>query len=69
MKSLQSQNPWTLQSTLDGTGRRRLILARDFPQPAPRRRIALRRKGMMKLSVSFAPEELSGFELVIRSGA
>ena len=69
MKTLQPQNPWTLQSMLDGTGRRRLTIARELPQPVPRRRAALRRNGALKLAVTFASEELSGFESVIRTAS
>jgi hypothetical protein len=61
MKALQQQNAWILQMLMYETGRRRLTIARGQPQPAPRRRISLRRNGAMKLAVTFPPEELSGF--------
>ena len=49
------------------TERRRLTIARHFPQPDPRRRVAKRRNGALKLAVTFAPEESSGFTPVIRT--
>ena len=68
MKTLQRQNSWSLQSLRDGTGRRQLTIAsRELSQPAPRRRIALRRNRAMKLAVTFDPGESSGFAPVIRT--
>ena len=66
MKALQQQNAWILQMLMYETGRRRLTISRHLPQPVPRRRVTLRRDGMMKLAVTFAAEELSGFAPVIR---
>ena len=48
-------------------GRRQLTIARDLPPPVPRRRIARRSNGALKLAVAFAPEESSGFTPVIRT--
>ena len=67
MKALQQQNAWILQMLMYNTERRRLTIARHFPQPVPRRRVALRRRRGMKLAVTFATEELSGFTPVIRT--
>ena len=68
MKTLQLQNSWTLQSMRDGAGRRRLTIAsRELSPPASRRRVALRRHGVMKLAVTFTTEELSGFAPAIRT--
>ena len=69
MKTLQLQNVWTAESVLDGTGQRRLTIARGLPQPAPRRRVASRRNGVMKLTVASVPAERSGFAPDIRIGS
>ncbi len=67
MKMLQMQNAWILQLLMYETGRRRLVITRDPPQPAPRRRMARRSNGALKLAVTFAPEDLSGFAPIIRT--
>jgi len=67
MKALQQQNAWILQMLMYGTGRRRMTIGRELPQPVPRRRVAIRRNGAMKLAVTFASEELSGFTPVVRT--
>jgi len=67
MKALQQQNAWILQLLMYETGRRRLTIARDLPQPVPRRRNVPRSNGRLRLAVTFAPEALSGFEPVIRT--
>jgi len=67
MKILQQQNAWILQMLMFETGRRQLTIARGLPQSAPRRRVSFRRHRGMKLVVTFAPEELSGFAPVIRT--
>ena len=66
MKTLQFQKVWTTQSVSDGAGRRMLTIARGLPQPAPRQRVPARRNNAVKLTVTSAPEDLSGFEPVIR---
>ena len=66
MKAYELQKVWTTQSVADGAGRRMLTIARGLPQPAPRQRIPVRRSGAVKLTVTSAPEEQSGFEPVIR---
>jgi hypothetical protein len=67
MKTFQRQNPWTLQSMFDGTGRRRLTIARECPQPVLRRPVAPRRQGATKLAVTFAADESSAFAPGIRA--
>jgi hypothetical protein len=67
MKALQKQNAWILQMLMYEKGRRQLTIARDLPPPVPRRRIARRSNGALKLAVAFAPEESSGFTPVIRT--
>ncbi len=67
MKTFQEQNAWILQMLMYETGRRRLTIAREIPQPVPRRRAVPRRNSAMKLAVAFVPEELSGFMPVIRT--
>lgn len=67
MKMLQMQNAWILQMLMYETGRRRLVITREPPQPVPRRRVAARRHRGMKLTVAFAEEKLSEFTPVIRT--
>jgi hypothetical protein len=67
MKALQKQNAWILQMLMYDTERRRPTIARQLPQPVPRRRVAFRRNGAMKLAVTFAPEDLSWFKPAIRT--
>ncbi|MFZ0828275.1 MAG: hypothetical protein WAO02_12720 [Verrucomicrobiia bacterium] len=67
MKTFQEQNAWILQMLMYETGRRRLTIAREIPQPVPRRRAVPRRNIAVKVSVRFVPEELSGFMPVIRT--
>ena len=69
MKTLQFQKVWTTQSVSDAAGRRMLTIARGLPQPAPRQRVPVRRHGAVKLTVTSAPEDQSGFEPVIRFGS
>ena len=51
------------------TERRRLTIARNLPQPDPRRRVAPRRHRGMKLAATFAAEDLSKFTPAIRTVA
>ena len=69
MKTLQREKVWTTQSVSDGAGRRMLTIARGLPQPAPRQRVPVRRNRAVKLTVTSASEDLSGFEPVIRIGS
>lgn len=67
MKVLQKQNAWILQMLMYETGRRQLTISRGLPQPAPRRRVVLRRTSATKLTVKFDPAESSGFAPIIRT--
>ena len=60
------QSPWTVQSAYDRTGRRLLTISHNYARHDVRRRIADRHNGVLRLAVKSAPEELTGFEPIIR---
>jgi hypothetical protein len=65
MKSIKSMTYWRVRSAADPAGRRTLIIACSANRRFHARRIAGRRFMVLRLSVRFVAEELSGFEPVI----
>lgn len=67
MKSLQLLSSWTVESVADRAGRRMLSISTSSPRQPAWRRVARRRNSGLPLAVTFAPEEWSEFEPVIRA--
>ncbi len=66
MKSIKSLTFWRVRSAADPAGRRTLIIACGASRRFLARRAAGRRFFVMRLTVRFVAEDLSGFEPVIR---
>jgi len=65
MKSLLTQDNWTVQSLADHSGRRMLTISDALTHPNTRRRIPAKRRRRVELNVTSAPEELTAFTPVI----
>ncbi|MFO1511903.1 MAG: hypothetical protein U1F83_03160 [Verrucomicrobiota bacterium] len=65
VKSLLTQDNWTVQSLADHSGRRRLTISDTLTHPDLLRRIRAKRRRRVVLNVMSAPEELSAFTPVI----
>lgn len=66
MKSLLTQDNWTVQSLADHSGRRVLTISDALTHPNTLRRIPVKRRRRAVLNVTSAPEELTAFTPVIR---
>lgn len=66
MKSLLTQDNWTVQSLADHSGRRLLTISDALSHQNTLRRSPTKRRRRVVLSVMSAPEELTAFTPLIR---